>query len=387
MKILHVINTLSTGGAELHLLTLCRQLRRQGVETTVACLRERVKGSCTLRPDFEREGIRVVNLAADNQLTVAWFGRLLYLLRQERPDIIHTHLPRADFVGAVARALQPALRWICSVHDIYQESWAGCWTLPFFSRLWRRADAVIAISRAVKAWLVAQQRVPSDKMVVLHYGIESEYFLRSRTDLRQAWGLGEQALIGSIGRLEPRKAHACLLQAMPTILSQAPHAALLIAGHDPWDYGKYLRELVDLLGLQKQARLIGFQQDVPSFLHALDVFAFASRSEGFGQVVIEAMAAGKPVVACNIAPITEVVVDGKTGILVEPENPLAFAQAISWLLAHPEEARCFGRQGQERVQSYFSAERMSAEILSLYNSVLLSPSEGQPLPDSLYPLS
>lgn len=387
MKILHVINTLAAGGAELHLLTLCRRLQRQGVELTVACFREQVKGSRGLRPEFEQAGVRVVHLAPRPGFPGAWLSQFARLLQDERPDILHTHLPRADLVGVVGRVLQPSLRWICSVHDIYQESWSGRRALPLFGFVWRRADAVIAISSAVKKWLSKQRRVPLDKMVVLHYGVELAPFRRPRVDLRQDWGLDQQAVIGSIGRLEPRKAHDCLLRAMPAILQQTPRAALLIAGHDPWGYGKDLQTVVENLGLQERARLVGFQHDIPSFLHALDVFAFASRSEGFGQVVIEAMAAGKPVVASNIAPMTEIVVDGKTGILVEPQNPGAFAHAISWLLAHREEAQRFGRQGQERVQQYFSAERMLAETLSLYNAVVSSRAVARPLANNLHPLS
>ena len=117
-------------------------------------------------------------------------------------------------------------------------------------------------------------------------------------------------------------------------------------------------------------RLIGFESDVPAFLHTLDVFALASRSEGFGQVLIEAMAAGKPVVASRIAPLTEIVVDGDTGLLVEPENPKAFAEAIVWLLTHPNVAQQMGRRGQKRVRDHFSAEQMAAETLALYQQVL-----------------
>jgi glycosyltransferase involved in cell wall biosynthesis len=142
---------------------------------------------------------------------------------------------------------------------------------------------------------------------------------------------------------------------------------------------------MESLALRERARLVGFQSDIPSFLHALDVFAFASCSEGFGQVVIEAMAAAKPVVANKIAPLTEIVVDGETGILVEPNNPQAFARAISWLLAHPEEASRFGRQGQERVQRYFSAARMSAETVSLYNTFIGTSAAQRALVNSLHP--
>jgi glycosyltransferase involved in cell wall biosynthesis len=117
-------------------------------------------------------------------------------------------------------------------------------------------------------------------------------------------------------------------------------------------------------------RFLGFQNDVPSFLHAIDVFAFASRSEGFGQVVIEAMAAGKPVVASRIAPLTEIVVDGETGLWAELENPKSFAEKILWLLSHPEESRAMGRRGKERVYTLFSASRMVEETVCVYEATL-----------------
>jgi glycosyltransferase involved in cell wall biosynthesis len=149
-----------------------------------------------------------------------------------------------------------------------------------------------------------------------------------------------------------------------------PHALLLIAGHDPSGYSQTLQGLVGRLELDWRVRLVGFQSNIPSFLQTLDVFAFASRSEGFGQVVIEAMAAGKPVVASRISPLTEIVSDGKTGLLVQPNDPQAFANAIMWLLAHPAEAQQIGRAGQERVRTHFSAKRMSDETWSLYNQLI-----------------
>ncbi|MGH7967050.1 MAG: glycosyltransferase family 4 protein [Candidatus Binatia bacterium] len=373
MKVLHLINTLSAGGAELHLLTLCRYLKRQGVEVMVACLREQVKdGSRSLGPDFEQEGIRVVRLQAESRYDLRFVLALAALLKEEQPALLHTHLPRADLAGAWVRLRYPSLAcaWVCSVHDIYTKAWGGRWTLPIFNYVWRRADAVVAISHAVKEWLERERQVPPDKVTVIHYGIEPERFAQPHTDLRARWGLDGRALVGSIGRLEPRKGHECLIQAMPIVLRQVPDTALLIAGPDTWEYSAVLRPLIAKLGLDSQVRLVGFQGDVPSFLHALDVFAFASRSEGFGQVVIEAMAAGTPVVTSRIPPLTEIMVDGETGLLVEPDDPRAFAQAIAWLLQHPEEAQRMGKQGQERIQSHFLAGRMAEETLALYHRVL-----------------
>jgi glycosyltransferase involved in cell wall biosynthesis len=157
---------------------------------------------------------------------------------------------------------------------------------------------------------------------------------------------------------------------MPAILERLPNAHLVIAGHDPWGYGKTLQKITDELGLNGQVKLVGFQNDIPSFLHVLDVFAFASRSEGFGQVVIEAMAAEKPVVVSKIPPLTELVVDGESGLLVDYDNPKAFAETIVWLLKNKEEARRIGEQGAKRVSDIFSAERMTQKTIELYKTLL-----------------
>lgn len=336
----------------------------------VACLREQVQGSRSLRDDFENEGIRVVRLEADGRFDLRSIPRLASLVAKERPSILHTHLPRADLAAVFRRVFSPSLPWVCSVHDIHDKSWSGRWTLPLFNFIWRRADRVIAISHAVKDWLVAERSVPTQKISVIHYGIDPEPFSRPQADLRREWGLEGKSIIGAIGRLEPRKGHDCLIRSMPEIKKAIPSAVLVIAGHDPFGYGKELQGLINSLALNQSVRLLGFQSDITSFLSALDVFAFATHSEGFGQVVIEAMAAGKPTVVTKIPPLTEIVVDGETGTLVEPGNPIAFAHAIGQLLLNGDKSQAMGERGKERVYSRFSSDRMCEETFSLYEDML-----------------
>lgn len=371
MKVLHLINTLSVGGAELHLLTLCRFLKARNVEIVVACLREKVVDSRSLRPDFERHGIRVIDLRADRRYDSRFLGRIAKVIRAEQPDIFHTHLPRADLAGALASLFVANVVWVCSVHAIYSHDWSGRWSLPLFDRLWRRADKIVCISNAVRDWLVGRG-MPASKARVVYYGIEPEVFAKPPVDLRQQWDLTDGAIVGSIGRLEPRKGHEVLIQAMPELCRRVPNARLLIAGHDPWGYGKNLVQLIESLGLQQRVRLVGFQRDVISFLNALDVFAFASSSEGFGQVVVEAMAAEKPVVASKIAPLTEIVVDGETGLLVPPGEPAGFVAALQHLLGAPPERLRMGLGGRARVEQCFNATAMSEQMLSLYQELLSS---------------
>jgi glycosyltransferase involved in cell wall biosynthesis len=372
MKVLHVINTLAAGGAELHLLTLCQGLRRQAVDLAVAFGRESIGDSRSLRGDFEQAGIRTIRAGTERRYDPSFPTKILRVLGTERPDIVHSHLPRADLTTGIARRLTGSPPWITSVHDMHDahDNWSGRPWMPLVRRLWAGADRIIAISEAVKSWLVREQAIPAAQVSVVHYGIDVSRFTSATHDLRCAWGFTYEPLVGSIGRLEPRKGHDHLIRAMVSVRRHVPRAALVIAGHDPGRYRSALERLIGDLGLQEAVRLVGFESDVPAFLAAVDVFAFASHSEGFGQVIVEAMAAAKPVVANRMAPLTEIVLDGESGILITPGDPERLAEAVVRLLENREEARQMGRRGRARVEDLFSSDTMSTRTVQIYRDVL-----------------
>ncbi len=368
MKILHVTNSVAAGGAEVTLLALCRQHKAAGLDLTVVCLHEQVRDTRPLRPEFERAGIVVRDLdCARYDPTCPW--SLHAVIREERPDILHTHLPRADIAGIVARGRMPIPR-VVTVHGTYGTQ--GPWRLlrPVLAGIWRRADAVLATSGAVHSWLVQACGLTPETARVVHNGIEVEAFASAPRDLRPEWGMGARPAIGTVGRLEPGKGHDLLILGMSCVLREFPDAVLLIAGTGSAGYGRALADLIGGLGLRDHVRLVGFQEDIASFLHAVDVFAFGSRSEGFGLAVTEAMAAGKPVVAARIPPMDEIVQDGGTGLLVTPESPDAFGQAIVTLLRDPATAWQMGQAGRLRVAERFTSARMAAGVLQAYRGVL-----------------
>jgi glycosyltransferase involved in cell wall biosynthesis len=372
MKVLHVINTLAAGGAELHLLTLCRGLRSHGVDLAVAFGRESIGDSRSLRADFEKAGIRTIKAGAERRYDPSFPVKILRVLGAERPDIVHSHLTRADLATAIAGRLIGSPPWIVSVHGLHDDraTWSGRPWMPLVRRLWAGADRIIAISEAVKSWLVREQAIPAARVSVVHYGIDVSRFASATLDVRRAWGFTDEPLVGSIGRLEPRKGHEHLIRAMDSVRRSVPRAALVIAGHDPGGYRTVLERLIASLALQQAVRLVGFQSDIPAFLAGVDVFAFASDSEGFGQVIVEAMAAAKPVVANRMAPLTEIVVDGNSGILVTPGEPEHLAQAVVRLLSNGEEARQMGQRGRTRAKDLFSADTMSSRTVQIYRDVL-----------------
>jgi glycosyltransferase involved in cell wall biosynthesis len=362
VKVLHVIKTLAAGGAERHLLALARSLRLHGVDVTVACLREGARGAPSLIERFALAGISVLRLSPAALPGMEDLVAVVRLAR-ERPDLLHTHLPRADLLGALACGSRP---WVVTVHGIYDTHWAGRRALPLFERLWFRAAAIVAPSEAVRSWLVDTRGLPAGRVVVVRHGIDASDFGTPRADMRTAWGLGGGPVIGVVGRLEPTKRHDVVIRAMTDILRKAPDARLLIAGADLWGYRPRLEALIRNLGLDRAVRLVGFVDDVSSMLHAVDVFVTAGTSEGFGLAVLEAMAAGKPVVAPRIAPLTEIVADGTAGVLVPPEDPPALADAVLGLLRNAEAARRMGYAGRACVAEHFTLERMARDMLGVY---------------------
>ena len=366
MKVLHVINTAYTGGAEVHLLGLVRELVRRDVDVSVAFLRTGLFDGRSVLGDFEALGVRVYALGANSRYGLSFVAALWRVIRREQPDVLHTHLPRADIAGMLAAVGGP--RWmarVVSLHNIYGQYWAGRAILPLCRVAWRMADGVIAISRAVREWLIGPMGTPSRRVRVIHYGLDL-----GEVDRRRAGRRPRAGAIGSVARLERRKNHECLVRAMPYVLRRHPQARLCIAGHEAVGYREILQRSIDELGMGEVVTLTGFEGNVVGFLEGIEVFAFASRAEGFGLVVLEAMAVGRPVVASAIAPVDEIVLPGRTGFLADPEDPVSFADAIDVLLRDTSLARRLGEAGRRRVEEEFSLTRMVDSTLDVYRDVV-----------------
>lgn len=358
------------GGAELHLLALCRELAARGVTQTVVYLHDRPV-TRNLRAEFEAAGIGTRKVLANGRYNVTFPFAVASAVATLQPDLLHTHLPRADLAGGFVKFRRHDLPWVVSMHNTYTaQSWSGPGLLPLFDLAWRRADMVIAISHAVQEWLVRARRVSADRVRVIHYGIDPGPFLASHPDARERWGLSGGPVVAAIGRLTPHKGFATLIAAWRIVRARIPGAVLAIAGWDVAGYRQELQRMIDSLGLHDAVRLLGFVDDVPTLLAACDVFALPSTSEGFGQVVIEAMAAARPVVVSRIPPMTEIVGDGDTGLLVPPADDESLASAILRLLEAPGQAAEMGTRARVRALAEFSAARMAEQTMATYTEAL-----------------
>jgi glycosyltransferase involved in cell wall biosynthesis len=288
-------------------------------------------------------------------------------LRAERAAVYHAHLPAplSGKYGLIAAVLSGVPAVVATAH-LYTEVPAGIRT-----ELSQRLAAVcinryIAVSNEVAMRLRARFRVPARKVQVIHNGIDpSRYCRLPDPRLRASLDAGTGRPIAlCVARLDRQKGHRHLVEAAAAV----PDAVFVLAGEG--EERAALEGQVRALGLVDRFRFLGHRADVPDLLAACDVLILPSLFEGLPLSVLEAMAAGKPVVATAVGGTDEAVVHGETGLLVPPADPAALAAAIRAILTDPAMAERLGMAGRARVQREFSVARMTAEVSAVYESLL-----------------
>ena len=349
MRVYQFITPSQIGGAEVHVLTLCRKLAQRGHHVTVVCPRGRA-----LTRELEDRGFDVWAPRTTGKVDPLTLVRLAARLRRDRADILHAHLSTASLIGSLAARLA-GVPSIATVHGLNRR-------ITFMG-----AQRIIAVSHAVRRHLVAQG-MPESRITVIHNGIELERY-RQPPDagpvrIRLALAPGE-SLIGAVGRLGPEKGHSYLIEAVALLIrrDRLP-VRLVIVGEGR---SRPALEATTLrCGVSDRVTLVGFQRDVMPYEAALDLFCLPSLKEGLSLSALEAMALAKPVVASRVGGTPEVVVDGETGLLVEPANPEALAQALAGMLRDRERARRMGEAGRARVEALFDLGRSVDRIEALY---------------------
>ncbi len=376
MNILYITNTLHKGGTEVHLLLLASGLQAMGVTCEVAFLRSKViGGSVDLRDDFDKAGIRTHYLRCESSYDLRIGIRLNRLLGKRKWDVLHSHLPRADGAAALCKLVNPEQIWISTLHHPYDNAYSAAVMIPAMAPMWRMADGIIAVSEPVRQWSIQRLGVLPDAVRTIVHGIDIDANADASKRMTDVPSKRKRYCIGTIGRYEARKGHETLIRAMPDILRRFPEAELKIAGHDPWGYGESLKDLITKLNLENHVQLVGFVRDKHAFFSGIDVFAFASLSEGFGIVVLEAMAAGKPPVVSNISPLNTIITPGVSGLVAESQEPEGFAKAIISLFQDEHYLWRMGSEGVKRVAAEFSTAKMIERTFQYYLDVLRRASE------------
>jgi glycosyltransferase involved in cell wall biosynthesis len=353
------------GGGGQVMLTIARNIDRARFDMDIYC----IIGGGELVPELERLGFRVRIIPA--YVNGRFFRyrpfqlfRLARVLRHGRYDVVHTHLFQADVIGRIAAILAGVPAIVKSLHNMGE--WKKWHHLLIDRWLSRVTNRVICCSARLRQSAIQQERLDPARVTTIYHGVDVKRFdlaVDRAKYLRQLDLDPSRRVVGTVGRPIAEKGHEHLLDAIPQILAAHPDVQFLIVGE-----GRSRRALMERAAREglSQVRFIGARSDIPELLAVMDVFVFPSVLEGLGIAVLEAMAAGVPVVASDIRPISEMIAHDSTALLVEPKNPAALAAAVNRLLSDDALQRSLRSNARDRVRSEFTEWKMVRSIEAVY---------------------
>jgi glycosyltransferase involved in cell wall biosynthesis len=352
MRVVHVHRIRGIGGSERHLLTLLPALAERGVDAVFVGLDDPAWDPADF---YGALRVPAVRLPAPRDVDPLLLGRLV---RSLRGDVVHTHLVHADLYGGVAAKLRGEPLVSTKHNDDPFRTGAFRHVERGVSRL---ADRIVAITESLRRFTIEQVGVPEAKVETIHYGLD---------ELPEAWGVNppddvpaSARILLSVARLTEQKGIDVAVRALPSLPDDT---VLVVLGDGP--ERAQLEALARELGVGERVFLPGRVPDVAAWLRRATVLVHPARWEGFGLGVLEAMLAGLPVVATNVSSLPELVVDGQTGLLVQPDDPAALALGVARALGEPQ----LGAVGRERALREFSVGRMAERTLALYETVSAS---------------
>jgi glycosyltransferase involved in cell wall biosynthesis len=360
LRILHVETGRHLYGGALQVRYLLEGLAARGVSNVLVCPLEAAIADAA-RPYCK--AVHELPMAGD--LDLGFAGRLHRMIRHTRPDLVHLHSRRgADVLGGLAawRAGVPAVL-SRRVDNPEPALWAR---LKY--RLFAR---VITISEAIRQVLLAEG-VPEEKLICVPSAVDTADYEQAcdREWFRSTFGLeARERAVGVIAQLIVRKGHRHLLTAAPAILAACPDTRILLFGQGPLE--DELRTGIRDMGLDGRVALAGFRDDLPRILPCLDLVVHPADMEGLGVSLLQAAAAGVPLVGTRAGGLPEVIRE-TNGVLVPPADPAALAQAVIALLKDPERARRMGEAGRALVRERFSIDAMVEGNLGVYRELLAS---------------
>jgi glycosyltransferase involved in cell wall biosynthesis len=377
-RVLHIVTRMNVGGPARHVLALTARLRVLGLETLIA-FGTPDPGEGELAPD-EDASVRIPALRRRLDPVSDYRARaeIDRAITRYRPDVVHTHMAKAGALGrgAARRRGVPAVLHTFHGHVLegYFASPANKAFLLAERRLARRTDRLIAVSSATRDELLelGVGRTEQWRVVPLELDLESIFAARlSPSDARERLGLPDVPTVGIVGRLVPIKNHVLFLEAAALVARERPNVSFVVAGDGE------LRTLLDAEAAQRlgnRIRFVGWIEDLTALYAALDVVVLTSLNEGTPVALIEAAAAGRPVVATDVGGVADVVVEGETGFLAPSGDARAVAQEILALLGEPELAGRMGEAGRRRARKAFAGGLMAGRIVDLYEEILAAKS-------------
>ncbi|MHB8544294.1 MAG: glycosyltransferase [Leptospirales bacterium] len=332
ISVCHLFPSLPLHGAENHFLKLCRNLDPSLVRTSILLI---VEGG-ELVPDFEALGIPVTIIPKKSRYDLSVVPRIRRFLKGGGFDIVHTHLFTANFWGRLAAMGLPSIL-VSSAHNVVARE------RPFLVRVENfldrllsvPTDAIFCVTGQVMQSMEKDAGLPRQKLVTIENGLSfSDHPEGSAQSVRSRLGLPSGIpVLAVIGRFSTQKNHPGFLEALDRVRKRYPDVVALLVGEGELE--KNIRAMAADRGLLDNLRFLGQRRDVPEILRALDLLVVPSLWEGLPNVMLEAMAAGIPVVATRVGGIPDVLTDRVTGVLCEP-SPESLSEGMLWALGHPD---------------------------------------------------
>ncbi len=365
IRICQLITELAPAGAERCVYEIVRRIDRDRFDVQVAALR-----GGPMVEWFRDLDVPVSVIDVRSKTDVLRLGRLVRLLRDERIDLLHTHLFHADMAGRVAGYLAGVKHLVHTVH--VAEGRVRPWQFAFARLFSDLCDRIVCVSDSVEVFHSKRSGMPASRYRVIPNGIEAGAYVRNdrlRQRLRRRWGIGDdEMLLTFVGRLDRQKGIDTLLGALSHLAARREGKKIVMAGDGP------MRDMVTNWVEHGEGgrlcRMLGFVKNVQAVLSAADVLVLPSRWEGFGLVASEAMAAGLPVVGTHVAGLRDVVVPGRTGLLVEPEDAVALVDAIETLAQDRRLRERMGAEGKRRALGLFDINANVATHEALYEEIV-----------------
>lgn len=371
MKIIHIISGLFTGGAELMLYNLLSYIDKSQLESIVISLSE----NGPVGGKIQNLGVPVI--ALDMRLginTLHNFSRLISMLRQERPTLVHTWMYHADFLGGIAAKFFSRTPVVWSIHHadprLNKVSTKVVAKLCSFLSYYL-PDKIIACSESAKSSHISYGYNPK-KTILMQNGVDISRFRPdnlSRALIRKRLNIGENDIvIGNVGRWHEIKDYSTLIAAACLLCNDRKNVHFVLAGNGLDNNNKILTSWICKAQIEGRVHLLGERDNIPNIINSFDIFTLTSLGESFSLVTVEAMACGVPCVVTDVGMLADIIVD--TGKVVPPQNPDALAHAWSELIRIGMEERMqMGSAARGRVEKHFSFSATVAQYEALYREV------------------
>ena len=368
MHVVFSIDTMSVGGTEMNAVRTAERLDRSRFRLTVVTMR----GEGPLAERYERAGIPVVRFPIHSLFgpaTVRQAFRLADFLRRERVSIVHCHDQYSNFFSTLSARYAGVPVVIASKRWLH---WSPRYRIVNAIGF-RAATRVLANSPLVARSLSVDDRLSARRIVVVPNFVDDAAFTRPSDSTIVGWRReldvpADATIVGIVASLQAIKDHATLLRAMARLAPKWPKLRLVIVGEGA--LLPTLRAQASELGIADAVRFAGLRPQHPSFHYLFDISVLSSVSEGFPNSLVEAMAAGRPIVASRVGGVPDAVHDGENGLLVPAGNADAFAEAISTLLTDRHRADAMGRQGARRAAEEYAAPVVIGGLERLYDQLV-----------------